>query len=141
MKWKLYFDWASRNNPWEASIWYVIFDETWNEIKKWWEYIWIKTNNEAEYIALIKWLEEMFLLWFDEIEIFWDSNLVIKQSLWEWKIKEERLKILSEESKKIIWDKKVNFFYIPREKNKIADKMANYYLDLKKQNENTTNWR
>ena len=132
MKLKLYTDWGSRWNPGEAGIWVYITDENWLEVEKRYKYLWIKTNNEAEYTAAYLGIKRCIELWATEIELFADSDLVIKQLKWEWKIKKEELKVLNTDIKNLITSNtKVVFTWIPRELNKEADRLSNVAMDKK----------
>lgn len=127
----MYTDGGSRNNPGPAGI--GIWIETLN--KKYGEYIGIKTNNEAEYMALISGLKKLKQLLGKtvkqaEIECYLDSELVVKQLNHEYKLKDERIQQFFIE----IWNlmlefKAVKFRHILREKNKIADALVNEALD------------
>lgn len=132
MKLKLYTDWGSRWNPGEAGIWVYITDENDKEVEKRYKYLWIKTNNEAEYTAAYLGIKRCIELWATEIELFADSDLVIKQLKWEWKIKKEELKVLNTDIKNLITNSiKVVFTWIPRELNKEADRLSNVAMDKK----------
>jgi len=127
----MYTDGGSHNNPGPAGI--GIWIETLN--KKYGEYIGIKTNNEAEYMALISGLKKLKQLLGKtvkqaEIECYLDSELVVKQLNHEYKLKDERIQQFFIE----IWNlmlefKAVKFRHILREKNKIADALFNEALD------------
>lgn len=134
MKLKLYTDGWSRGNPWISWIWVYITDENWLDVEKRYKYLWHKTNNEAEYLWAYFWIERCIELWAKEIELYADSDLVIKQLSWVWKIKKEELKILNNDIKKIISENNINikFCWIPREQNKEADRLSNVAMDLKK---------
>jgi len=126
----IYTDGGSRNNPGNAAIGVVINN------KKYAKYLGMKTNNEAEYEAIIFALKKAKQLIgkknakYTEIEIRMDSELVYNQLNGKYKIKEKKLYLLFIE----IWNlktdfKKVKFKHIPREKNKEADKLVNLVLD------------
>lgn len=126
----VYTDGGSRGNPGKSAIGVVINNKIYSK------YLGIKTNNEAEYEAIIFALKKIKELFGSkkskeiEIEIRFDSELVEKQLNGKYKIKEKRLYPLFIE----IWNlkqdfKKVNFIYIPREKNIIADKLVNDKLN------------
>lgn len=73
------------------------------------------TNNEAEFLAVIGALKENPK---EDIEIFSDSELMVKQLNQEYAIKEERLRKLAEEVWKLCEGREVKFNWVPREKNK-----------------------
>lgn len=62
-----------------------------------------------------------------------DSKLVIEQLQGNWKIKEEKLKVIATEIQKLLKESQVTvqFEWIPREKNKIADELSNKAMDEK----------
>jgi len=131
---KMYTDGGSRNNPGPAAIgvWIETLD------KKYAEYIGEKTNNEAEWEALVFGLKKIKSLIGKEntkkteVECYLDSELVVKQLNHEYKIKEEYIK----DYFITVWNiridfKKIEFHHIIREKNKVADKLVNQALDEK----------
>ena len=131
MKLIIYTDWWSRWNPWNAWIWVYITDEHWKEIEKRYKNLGIKTNNEAEYTAVYLALTRAVELWYKVIDLFSDSSLVINQLNWDWKIKEDRLKIYKNDIDKLIKDNelKICFSWIKREDNKEADRLSNVAMD------------
>lgn len=129
-------DGGSRGNPGPSAIGVVIKNTDENIIKKYGEFLGEKTNNEAEYEAVIFALKKAKALFGKEaakkteINIKMDSELVKKQLSGEYKIEEERLFPYFIK----IWNlkidfKKVEFQHIPREQNKEADKLVNEALD------------
>lgn len=136
----IYADGGSRGNPGPAAIGVVAEDEKGNVIKKYNEFIGERTNNEAEYEAVIFALKKTKQLFGKKgtqkmhIEILLDSELIANQLNAEYKIEEERLFPLFIK----IWNLKqdfgqVKFILIPREKNRSADRLVNQALDQKEQ--------
>lgn len=130
----MYTDGGSRNNPGPAAI--GVWIETWD--KKYAEYIGEKTNNEAEYSALIFGLKKIKALLGGEkakkteVECYLDSELAVKQLNHEYKIKEKHIQEFFVEIWNLTLDfKAVKFIHILREKNKIADALVNEALDGK----------
>lgn len=123
MKGKLYCDGASRGNPGEAGIGCVIFyDGERREIS---EYIGIATNNTAEYNALIRGLEEALSLGIDEIEVYSDSELLIRQLKGVYKVRNQGLLPLYEKVLELLRKfKKYQLNHIGREENRLADSLA-----------------
>ena len=128
----MFTDGGSRNNPGPAAI--GVWIETLGKMYS--EYIGEKTNNDAEYEALIFGLKKIKSLIGKEktkkimVECYLDSELVVKQLNHEYKLKEEKIKNYFI----TIWNlsldfEKVNFHHIIREKNKIADGLVNRALD------------
>jgi ribonuclease HI len=130
----MYTDGGSRNNPGPAAV--GVFIETLK--KQYGHYIGEKTNNEAEYAAVILGLGKIkHLVGKDraknsEVEIFLDSEFVQRQMNHQYKVKEPELQKLFLEVWNLMLDfGKVTFNHIPRERNKVADKLVNEALDEK----------
>ena len=128
----MYTDGGSRNNQGPAAV--GVYLESLH--KQFGHYIGNKTNNEAEYEAVIFGLKKIKqLVGKDktkniEVECFLDSELVERQLNHIYKIKEKNIQKLFIEVWNMMLDfGKVSFNHITREKNKIADKMVNEALD------------
>ncbi|MFH0969485.1 MAG: ribonuclease HI family protein [Patescibacteria group bacterium] len=128
----MYTDGGSRNNPGPAAI--GVYLESLH--KQFGHYIGDKTNNEAEYEAVIFGLKKIkHLIGKDksagtEVECYLDSEFVERQMNHKYKVKELELQKLFLEVWNLMLDfGKVSFFHIPREKNKVADKLVNQALD------------
>ena len=94
MKLRVYSDGASRGNPGPASIAFKIQDANGKVLKKFSKYIGVRTNNQAEYEALLSALRAASQLTDLEIEVYGDSELLIKQLNMEYKVKNPDLKVL-----------------------------------------------
>ncbi len=130
MKLIIYTDGGSRGNPGPAAIGGVIYDEKKNLVKRYSKFIGEKTNNQAEYQAIIEALNQAKEIKAKEIDIYLDSELLVGQLNRKFKIKNQELARAFVK----IWNlsqnfKKVNFFYIPREKNKEADRLVNQAIN------------
>ncbi len=128
---KVYTDGGSRGNPWSAWLGVYITDKNWKEVEKRYKSLWIKTNNEAEYLWAYYGVKRAIELWAKKIELYMDSKLVISQLNWEWKIKKDELKIINDDIKRLIIDSKVELVYnwVRREDNKEADRLSNVAMD------------
>jgi len=127
----VYTDWWSRWNPWISWIWIYIIDENWKEIEKNYKSLWIKTNNEAEYLWAYYWIKRAIEIWCDIIELRMDSSLVINQLSWEWKIKKYELMQINKQILNLIEISWLSLIYkwIKREENKEADRLSNIAMD------------
>lgn len=126
----IYTDGACRGNPGPAGIGALILDDAGECLAEISEFLGNATNNIAEYIALIKALEKALSLQAKEVEIFTDSQLLVKQVLGEYKVKNEGLKPLYLQVKMLEKQfKRFSINHVPREKNKLADKLANKGID------------
>lgn len=131
-RYTIFSDGASRGNPGEAGIGIVIYNENQEKVMEVAEYIGIETNNVAEYTALIRGLEEASKLGVTEVEVFADSELMVKQMKGVYKVKNPGLQTLFQQAKKLTQN--FNLFeitHVRREKNKEADKLANLGIDNK----------
>lgn len=127
----LYTDGASRGNPGDAGIGIVIIDEEGNVVKEISDYIGQTTNNIAEYKALIAGLKEALEMECEEVNVFTDSELMVKQIQGEYQVKNEGLKPLYKEVFELIKEfKKFSICHVRREMNKRADELANEGIDL-----------
>ncbi len=131
----VFTDGGSRGNPGIAGAGAVVKFK--NETKKYSQFLGDKiTNNEAEYRALILALKKIKQLIGKakaknaNLKCYADSELMVKQLNHQYKLSNENIQQMFLE----IWNlmlnfKNVEFFHIPREKNKEADAMANKAMD------------
>ncbi|MBU1016999.1 MAG: ribonuclease HI family protein [Patescibacteria group bacterium] len=125
----LYTDGGSRNNPGQAAIGVVLMDNEKTVIKLG-KKIGIATNNIAEYSALIFGIETALKYQPKELICFMDSELAVKQLTGAYKIKNAELQKLAIKVKNLENQfEKVQFKYIPREQNSMADSLVNAALD------------
>ncbi|MEU5052516.1 bifunctional RNase H/acid phosphatase [Streptomyces sp. NPDC021096] len=124
-------DGGSRGNPGPAGYGAVVLDPATGEaLAEAAEYIGTATNNVAEYKGLIAGLEAAKALDPDaEIQVRMDSKLVVEQMSGRWKIKHPDMKPLAARAQRIFPAGRVAYQWIPREKNKHADRLANEAMD------------
>lgn len=139
MRITVYSDGGARGNPGPAGCGYIIYDEDNIPIKKGSEYIGQTTNNQAEYKALILALTYIknTLLEIETVEsvrCYLDSELVVKQLNGEYKVKNPDMILLFNEVRTLVMELggAVIFEHIRREKNKVADQLANDAMDQAK---------
>ncbi len=132
----IYTDGGSRGNPGPSAIGVVI------GAKQYAEFIGVGTNNEAEYKAVIFALKKAKALFGKkviksvEVEVKSDSELLIKQMNGEYKILEPKIQALFLQAWNLKIDfGKVKFVAIPREKNKLSDRLVNEALDSQNRNQ------
>ncbi len=126
-----YFDGASRGNPGEAGAGACILDAEGTGVWEHAEYLGKKTNNEAEYTALLRLLEETRKRHIAAIEIRGDSKLVVCQVNREWKINKPHLRTLAERAWTLLDGLNATLSWVPREQNKLADALSNKAIDEK----------
>ena len=95
-------------------------------------YIGLRTNNQAEYEALIMALESALTLGATEVVCHLDSELVTKQLTGEYAVKNHKLRQLQNQVQELEKQfKKISFINVPRTNSQIqkADKLVNETLD------------
>lgn len=132
----IFTDGASRGNPGFAGIGVAIYSDgvLIDQISA---FLGNKTNNEAEYTAVIRAFERLKDLKKslnpEKVNLFSDSQFLVKQLKGEYKVKAEKIiplfKKVQEEIKKL--DLNITFNWIRREDNKLADSLANKGIDEK----------
>lgn len=131
MELTMFTDGASRNNPGEAGAGIFILRDG-KPVDKIARYLGTTTNNIAEYQAAIIGLEQCVKLGASMVRLHADSELMVKQLNGQYKVKNEGLKPLHARVKELIAKiGTVEVQYIPREKNKEADALANQAIDEK----------
>jgi broad specificity phosphatase PhoE/ribonuclease HI len=124
-------DGGSRGNPGPAAYGAVVRDaETGQVLAERAEYIGTETNNVAEYRGLIAGLTAARELDPDAtVEARLDSKLVVEQLSGRWKIKHPSMRPLALRARDILPVERVSYVWVPRERNKHADRLANEALD------------
>ncbi len=122
-------DGAARGNPGPAAIGATIKDERGKLIARISRRIGTATNNQAEYLALIAALERAISLGVKKVDIYLDSELVVRQLNGKYRVKNTRLKSLFQEVKRLAGQlEAVTVTYVPRQQNTEADRLANMAL-------------
>ena len=127
-----FFDGASRGNPGEACAGAFLEDEAGTVLWECSQYLGIRTNNEAEYEALLRLLEEARRRGVAELEVCGDSRLVVCQVNRQWKINLPHLRELAARAWELMEGMKVTLRWVPREQNARADALSNRALDERK---------
>jgi ribonuclease HI len=130
LKLRLFVDGASRGNPGPAALGVVVTDGRGRPIAEIGEYLGETTNNVAEYRALLRGLREARQRGAGEIEIFADSDLLVRQIRGEYRVKSPHLAILHREVREALdgfarWQIR----HVPRGQNAAADALANAAID------------
>ena len=127
---KIYTDGGSRGNPGDSSCAYVICNLDDTVVEKSGFYLGMATNNQAEYLGFKHGLERARDLGIDKIKMYSDSQLVVNQMKGLYKVKNQELASLNQEVKALADSfESIEFNYVPRELNKIADGEVNRILD------------
>ncbi|RAS59013.1 putative phosphoglycerate mutase [Lentzea atacamensis] len=124
-------DGGSRGNPGPAGYGAVVRDklsgETLAERKG---FIGVATNNVAEYQGLIAGLRAAQELGAETVDVRMDSKLVVEQMSGRWKIKHPSMQPLALEAQQLARTfGRITYEWIPRERNRQADRLANEAMD------------
>ncbi|MGZ2360685.1 bifunctional RNase H/acid phosphatase [Streptomyces sp. 372A] len=130
-------DGGSRGNPGPAGYGAVVIDpDTGETLAETAEYIGVATNNVAEYKGLVAGLRAVGALLADgpvgtgvRVSVRMDSKLVVEQMSGRWKIKHPDMKPLAAEAAAVLPGADVTYEWIPRERNRHADRLANEAMD------------
>ena len=121
----MYIDGSSSGNPGPAGIGIVVMDHDDRQVAKVSSYIGRRTNNFAEYTALIRALKIAIYFKTKSLKIRTDSELVVKQINGEYKIKHEQIKHLYDQAIQLIRSVEMcKIEHIPRTQNEKADYLA-----------------
>jgi ribonuclease HI len=127
------FDGGSRGNPGPAGIGVVLRTADGTTLVTLGRPIGRATNNVAEYKALIAGLEKAKELGAKKLRIRGDSELIVRQMRGEYRVKNADLKELYDEAQFLLHQfDEAKIEHNLRHKNKLADKLANRAMDLKR---------
>lgn len=124
---QLFIDAATRQNPFESSIGFVIKDDT--QVLEFGRYLGAVDNHEAEWTSLIEGIKQAQLLDIQTLIIKSDAKVVVDSVNKSYtknpnfKPYLDQFKQLEQHFELILID------WIPREQNKHADHIARYYLN------------
>lgn len=126
----LAIDGAARGNPGPAGAGAALLDNQGNTLAEVGRFLGKATNNEAEYQALMLGLNLALERGFSRLSINTDSELLANQLNGSYRVKEPRLKKLFSEAHQLLsrfekWEIKA----VPREQNRLADRLANLAID------------
>ncbi|QEV06088.1 bifunctional RNase H/acid phosphatase [Streptomyces prasinus] len=130
-------DGGSRGNPGPAGYGAVVSDAATGEtLAEAAEYLGTTTNNVAEYSGLLAGLRAAHELDPEAaVHVRMDSKLVVEQMSGRWKIKHPAMKPLAAEAARVFPPGRVTYEWIPRERNKHADRLANEAMDAGRRGE------
>ncbi len=126
----MHVDGASIGNPGPAGAGVVIVDCHNKKMAEISQPLGVTTNNVAEYQALIFGLRKARELGVRRLHVRADSELMVKQINGDYRIRDEKLRILSREAKDIIdsFDS-FDILHIDRSENRAADRLSKRAAD------------
>ena len=129
-EWLLMVDGAARGNPGEAGCGAAIYDDTGAVVKELSRYLGHATNNVAEYEGPMLGLEALLARGRKKIVVQSDSQLLVRQLNGEYRVKDEKLKVLHQRALALLRQfDSYRILHVRREMNKLADRLANRGID------------
>lgn len=134
----IYTDGGSRGNPGPSALGVYIRDSMGNDLAEIGIRLGIRTNNFAEYSAIDEGLSWVMINRSEignisEINFFMDSNLAASQLNGIYRIKNADIReiVFRIRQKEAELGIKITYSFVPREQNKVADRLVNMALDNK----------
>ncbi len=128
--WSLYCDGASRGNPGQAGAGAVLIDGCGDIRGQYGEYLGQATNNVAEYQALLLGLKMARQLGVKKMQVFADSELLVRQLNGQYRVKAPHLLPLYKAAQQALKAFEIHAItHVPREQNHLADRLANAAID------------
>ena len=127
---KLHVDGGSRGNPGPAGIGAVLTDVEENTVATVSEFIGEATNNIAEYSAMVAGLKLALDKGIRRLDIYSDSELIVRQLQGSYKVKNEGLRSYYQQAISLLGELEAyELSSVPREANAQADELVNRALD------------
>jgi len=123
-------DGGARGNPGPAGYGVYLRDPSGAAIKQLSEYLGHRTNNAAEYSALLAALEYAVAHGIRALKVISDSELMVKQMKGQYRVSSPDLKPLYEKARSLVRQlDKFSIEHVLRGKNQHADRLANEAMD------------
>lgn len=127
---RLYSDGVARGNPGLAGAGAILVEPSGQVVDRLGKFLGTQTINFAEYTGLLLGLKRAQELGVREVEVFADSELMIRQLGGRYQVKSPSLRPLYEEALRLLNDfERVKLVHVPREMNRAADEMSNRAID------------
>jgi ribonuclease HI len=129
----IHIDGGSRGNPGPAAAGIVLSADDGTVLHEAGIYLGKATNNVAEYSGLIAALKAATKLGAKQVDVFSDSELIVRQMNGQYRVKDAGLRPLFEQASALSGGfKRCNLQHVPRERNTQADELVNRALNLKR---------
>lgn len=130
MKLVIHIDGGARGNPGPAGVGVVIHDDRGRPLLEAGYFLGTTTNNQAEYTALIRGLDESLARGGREIVVHSDSELLVRQINGDYRVKNAGLaKLFNEVRSRLDRFERWTVRHVRREANQRADELANRAMD------------
>ena len=125
-----YSDGAARGNPGPAGAGAVVTKTDGTVVARLGKFLGEKTNNHAEYMGLLLGLEAALKLGANEVEVYADSELLVRQLQGAYRVKSAALRPLFEKAVGLLGRfRRTKVTHVYREQNQLADEMSNRAID------------
>ena len=126
----VHVDGGARGNPGPAAIAAVVAAPGGEVVEERSEVIGEATNNVAEYRALLLGIERARELGARELELVWDSELIVRQVRGEYRVKDAALRELHQQvNLALAGFQRWSIRHVRRDENAAADALVNAALD------------
>ena len=127
---RIYVDGGARGNPGPAAAGAIITAEDGTVLYSAGIYLGCATNNVAEYSALVSGLRKALELGAAEAEVISDSELVVKQIVGDYRVRNDGLKPFYRQAQELAGKlERFAIRHVPRKQNREADKLVNRAID------------
>jgi phosphoribosylglycinamide formyltransferase-1 len=125
-----HIDGGSRGNPGPAAAAFALKDASGTQLEAKAFFLGQATNNVAEYTGLVKALEAAAKTGSEQLFLYSDSELLVKQINGQYKVKSEKIRPLYRQAMSLLEKfKSWQVQHITRDKNKLTDSLVNQALD------------
>ena len=126
----MFCDGGARGNPGPGACGFVLLDEKEKVLLEGGSFFAHCTNNYAEYQGLNLGVAAAVRVGVNELSIFMDSQLIVRQINGQYKVRNQELLVIYKEVKASLAKLKAyQISYIPRRHNTLADSLVNKILD------------
>ena len=128
-----HIDGGSRGNPGPAAAGFTLADSAGVQLQAKAFFLGRATNNIAEYTSLVKALEAAKQIGAEQLTVFSDSELLVKQINGQYRVKSEQIRPFFRQATSLLGEfENWKVQHIPRGKNEQADKLVNHALNLER---------
>ena len=126
-----YVDGGSHGNPGPSGIG-VVIESPGGETTRIARWIGHQDNNVAEYVALLEALQHAVSVKARTLQVYSDSEVVVKQMTGEYNCRSPRLHSLNWTCRKLARSIDFSIAHVPREQNREANELANHAVKSRK---------
>jgi ribonuclease HI len=126
----LHVDGGARGNPGPAAAAAVLTDQAGKVVHQGGYFLGRATNNVAEYQGLIRGLEAALRMGANQLSVYSDSELLVRQMQGKYRVKAPHLQPLHQQASLLCREfESCKIVHVRREQNVLADRLVNQALD------------